>query len=296
MKMKKFLAMAMAAAMSLSLLAGCGSSAEPAASSGSASAGSTSQTGTANKLEQIKTSGKLVVGTSPDFVPMEFEDVSSGQKEYVGSDIELAKYIAQELGVELELKPMDFMSIQQAITSDVIDLGISGFAATDKRKEAMNLSDGYDLHQDSGHGLLVLADQADGYQTAEAFAGKKVAAQNASLQQTLVQNQLPEDTKLQPIGAITDGILMLETGKVDALAVSLDNADNFIKAHPTLAKAPFVFDYQAEGNVVAMKKGEDELLEAVNAIIADVNEQGLYQQWKDDAIALAQKLNIKLDQ
>ena len=63
-------------------------------------------------------------GTSPDFAPWEFKDVSSGTTEYVGADVELAKYIAEKLGVELEIKPMEFSAIQQAVTSGNIDMGI----------------------------------------------------------------------------------------------------------------------------------------------------------------------------
>ena len=281
--MKKFLAIFASAVMMMSALTGCGSSNEESTAS--------------NKLEAIKEAGKIVVGTSPDFVPMEFEDVSSGKKEYVGADIELAKYIANELGVELEIKAMEFMAIQQAVTSNVVDLGISGFAATPERKEAMELSDNYniDRKKDSQHGLLVLKEDAEKYNSPESFAGKKVAAQNASIQQTLVEDNLPEDVELKLIAATTDGVMMLKTGKIDAMAVSLENADNYIAAHPELAKAEYIFPFVAKGNVIAIKKGETELLEEINKIIAKVNESGEFNTWKEEALALAAKLNIKAE-
>ena len=142
------------------------------------------------ELAQIIESGKIVLGTSPDFAPWEFQDVSSGTTEYVGSDIELAKYIAQRLGVELEIKPMEFGAILQALASDTIDMGISGFAYTEERAEAAGLSDPYNQNSAAGQGILVLKDQTADYNTAETFAGKKIAAQNASLQMQLVQAQL----------------------------------------------------------------------------------------------------------
>ena len=61
-------------------------------------------------------------------------------------------------------------------------------------------------------------EEAASYKTAEDFSGKKVVAQNASLQQSLVTEQLPSDIQFQPVTAITDGVLMLTTGKADALA------------------------------------------------------------------------------
>ena len=107
-KMKKLFCAALAAAMLMATMSGCGSS--------------------QNRLEKILESGKLVLATSPDFAPLEFEDLSSGEAQYVGSDIELAKYIAEKLGVELEISAMDFSAVQAAIPSGQADIAISGFA------------------------------------------------------------------------------------------------------------------------------------------------------------------------
>jgi ABC-type amino acid transport substrate-binding protein len=58
-----------------------------------------------NALEKIKAEGVLTVALSPDFSPMEFVDSSkTGQDQYVGFDVTLAKYLAEELGVRLELQ------------------------------------------------------------------------------------------------------------------------------------------------------------------------------------------------
>ena len=294
--MKKILAIISAMVIAMSSLAGCGSKeASQSQSSKEESNQNTASGAPANKLEKIKSSGKLIVGTSPDFVPMEFEDISSGKKEYVGADIELAKYIAEKLGVELEIKAMEFMAIQQAVMSDVVDLGISGFAKRPDREEAMYLSDFYNMSGKDGQGLIVPAEKASQYTTAESFAGKKIAAQNASLQQSLASENLPEDIELKPVATTTDGILMLTSGKVDAMAVSLDTCKNLIEANPQIAIAEYKFPYVSEGNVIALKKGEDALLEEVNKILAEVNESGIFKTWKDDANALAKKLNIKTE-
>lgn len=291
--MKKILALMSSVIMVMSALMGC---AAEKTDDEQISKASSQQIAASNKLEKIKESKKLVVGTSPDFVPMEFEDVSSGKKEYVGADIELAKYIAQKLGVELEIKAMEFMAIQQAVMSDVVDLGISGFAKTPEREKAMYLSNYYNNSEEDGQGLIVLADKASLYKDAESFAGKKIAAQNASLQQTLAEKNLPESIELKPVATTTDGILMLTSNKVDAMAVSLDSCKNLIEANPQIAIAEYKFPYTSDGNVIAMKKGEDALLDEINKIIAEVNESDIFTVWKDDANALAKKLNIKTEQ
>lgn len=158
------------------------------------------------------------MGTAPDFAPMEFKNVGAKGVEYVGSDIELGKYIAEKLGVELEIKAMEFSAIQQGLASGTIDMGISGFAYTEERAETGTFGPLQPQSEDKGHTLLVLKEDAASYKTAEDFSGKKVVAQNASLQQSLVTEQLPSDIQFQPVTAITDGVLMLTTGKADALA------------------------------------------------------------------------------
>ena len=140
----------------------------------------------------------------------------------------------------------------------------------------------------------MLKEDAASYKTAEDFSGKKVVAQNASLQQSLVTEQLPSDIQFQPVTAITDGVLMLTTGKADALADSYDNGEMLMKSYPEIAMTEFKFDHSDEGNVIAVKKGEDELLEALNGIIAEVNESGLYSQWTEEARALAESLGIEM--
>ena len=127
-------------------------------------------------------------GNLPDFAPWEFKDVSSGTTEYVGADVELAKYIAEKLGVELEIKPMEFSAIQQAVTSGNIDMGISGFAYTDERAEAMGLSERYNVNTKKGQGLLVKKELASQYNTAESFAGKKLLPRTQPYRTSLLQS------------------------------------------------------------------------------------------------------------
>ena len=285
--MKKSLCMVLAAIMITVSLIGCG---------GKQDGQTTDQATAKNRLEKIKESGKIVVGTSPDFAPSEFIDNSSGKAEYVGCDIEFAKYIAESLGVELEVKAMEFSAIQQAIQSGNVDIGLSGFAYTDKRAEAMELTDKFNIKNKDGYqGVLVLKENVDTFKTKEDFAGKKLAGQNASLQQNLIQSQLPE-VEFQPVTSIADGVMMVVTGKVDGLAVDSNNGDSLVHNYPEVGIAQFKFDYDREGNVIGIKKGEVELLEAINEIIADVNEKGLYEQWKDEAVELANSLGIQMEE
>lgn len=275
-KMKKLFCAALAAAMLMATMSGCGSS--------------------QNRLEKIKESGKLVLATSPDFAPLEFEDLSSGEAQYVGSDIELAKYIAEKLGVELEISAMDFSAVQAAIPSGQADIAISGFARTEERAQNMELSTPFNITEDGGQTVLVAKGQGANYTAAEDFSGLQIGAQNGSLQYNLVSSQLPEDVEIVPVGSLNDGVLMLETGKIDALASDLSNAELLLESHDGIETTDFMFEYSSEGNVAAVKKGETELIEAVNEIIDEVNELGLYEQWKEEATELAKSLGLEVNE
>lgn len=275
-KMKKLFCAALAAAMLMATMSGCGSS--------------------QNRLEKILESGKLVLATSPDFAPLEFEDLSSGEAQYVGSDIELAKYIAEKLGVELEISAMDFSAVQAAIPSGQADIAISGFARTEERAQNMELSTPFNITEDGGQTVLVAKGQGANYTAAEDFSGLQIGAQNGSLQYNLVSSQLPDDVEIVPVGSLNDGVLMLETGKIDALASDLSNAELLLESHDGIETTDFMFEYSSEGIVAAVKKGETELIEAVNEIIEEVNELGLYDQWKEEATELAKSLGLEVNE
>jgi len=274
--MKKKFALLLAAAMILGSLSGCSG---------------------ASRLDNIKKAGVIKMATSPDFAPMEFENIGAdGNKEYVGSDIELAKYIAEQLGVELQIEAMDFSAVQAAVASGSVDMAISGFAWTEDRAESMELSKPYNADSDGlGQGILIPKDKADTLTSAESFAGLKVGAQNGSLQYNLATSQLPSDVVIEKVGSLNDGVLMLQTGKIDALAVSGDNGQLYSENYDDIVMSSFFFDYSSDGNVVACKKGETELMEEINKIIDQVNEQKLYSQWTEDAKALAASLGIDVD-
>ena len=106
---------------------------------------------TGDLLDKIQERGELVVGTSPDFPPNEFIDsTKTGQAQYVGSDIELAKYIAKKMGVKLTIKASSFDTVLANLQTEEIDLAITGLAYTPARAQQMEMSIGNNKTEDSG--------------------------------------------------------------------------------------------------------------------------------------------------
>jgi len=92
-----------------------------------------------NDLADVQEDGKLLVATNAEFAPFESKEGS----EYVGIDIEIAEYIADELGVELVIKNMDFDAVVTSVQKGQADLALAALTISEKRKKAINFSDAY---------------------------------------------------------------------------------------------------------------------------------------------------------
>ena len=271
--MKKILAVALSLVLSFSLAA-CGSSAQEPQGEGN------------------QTNGTLKVAVSPDFAPMEFVDLSkSGDDKYVGFDITLAKYIAEELGMQLQIMPMSFDACQIAVQTGNVDMSISGFSWTEERAENYNLSDYYHAgDNETEQTVIALAENKDKFTSAESFAGVKVGAQAASLQESLVKEQLvAQGAELVTVGDINTGILQLKKGDFDAMAVATGNGEAIVANNPEIAMTGFIFEIDPKyvDNLILIQKGNDELTDKVNAALAKANAAGYYETWYEEAQALA---------
>ena len=280
--MKKFLAIVLTLVFALSLTA-CGGKKADAA----------------NMLEDIINSGTLTVSLSPDFAPMEFIDPSKeGQDQYQGFDIELAKYIAAKLSekynteITLEIEAMDFDSCQLSVGSKQVHMSISGYSWTEERAENYLISDFYYAgDNESEQWVIALADTAATLGDAAAFDGVSVAAQNASLQLNMVNEQLP-NAEAVVITSLDTAILELVNGKVDALACAQGQAEVFMNQYPEIAKCGFQFEVTEEesANAILMPLGEDELCAVINEILAEALAEGVYATWYEDSVVYAKAL------
>ena len=246
--------------------------------------------GACKKKAAAKTT--LTVAISPDFAPMEFVDTSkTGQDQYVGFDITLANYLAQELGLTLELKAMSFDACQTAVQLGSVDMSISGFSWTAEREENYLLSDYYIAGDNETQQSVITVKAKEGTMTtAESFSGLKVGAQAASLQVQLVKEALiPAGAELVEYKSIDDAVLALQTGKIDALAVAHGNGEAIIANNPDIAFTGYDFDVDPkyENNVILLNKNSTELLKKVNEALAKALAANYYDGWYNDAKALA---------
>ena len=185
----------------------------------------------ANRLEAIKERGYIEVVTEPYFAPMEFIDpTKEGDEKYVGADIELAHHIADELGVECHIIPLDFTSVLSGVTTGKYDMAISALAYTPERAEAMELSDGYYYGtEDTGYGLMVRTEDLAAITSADDLGDKTVVVQSGSIQESFLNEQVPAVGETKRVSATTDGFLMVQDS-LTGFAPLLANAAEIVQA------------------------------------------------------------------
>ena len=234
------------------------------------------------------TEGKLTVAISPDFAPMEFVDpTKTGQDMYVGFDVILAHYIADELGLELVLMPMSFDACQTAVYAGTVDMSISGFSWTPDRAENANLSSYYYAGDNEDEQVLITLKGNEGkFDSLEELSGIKVGAQNASLQQSMVEAQLP-DSELVLFTDLGTAVLQLKSGDFDCIAVAGGNAEAIMASNPDIILSGFNFyvDPKETGNVILLQKGADDLTEIINQILAQ--SESYWGAWYETAQAIS---------
>lgn len=212
--MKKYLVLAAAAVMVAALaLVGC-------------SSGGSASTSSASADMTLINEGKLVVATSPDYPP--FENLVDG--EYVGLDIEIAKAIAESMGLEIEFKTLQFDAIIPAIAAGgQADIGISGFSVDPDRAKEIDFTDSYYIDDQAiavMTGSEITADNADEALNAE---GVKIAVQSGTTGEAYVQENYPNATA-QPYGNSTDAFAAMQSGQADAVCTNKAVVDNMLAA------------------------------------------------------------------
>ena len=257
--MKKFLALIMALMMALSLVA-CGEKA-PAADDGAADDGAVVE----NTYNTI-TPGVLTVATSPDFAPYEFYVVDeNGEYQLAGFDMALAQYIADYLGLKLEVIPMDFDGTLAELAAKTVDLSMAGYSPDPARMDKMDFSDLYYL---GGQSFVTVKANADKFPSLEATNDPQwtIGAQNGSIQMDLANENSPE-ADIVSLTKVTDIIAELIAGTLDGAYIETAVAETYAINYPDLA---IVLDvpYDAEGSAVGVSKDNTALLEGVNAAIA----------------------------
>lgn len=267
MMWKKAAAVVLGAAMVLGLTA-CGSKDEgstTAAAGGESNAEATEAGGGEKAV--------LKVGLSADYPPFELYAEIDGKREMVGSDVKLAEYIAEALDMELELTDMSFDGLIGSLDEGKFDLVISGMTIMEGRK--CEFSDPYYIAEQS---LLVKKENVDKYTELGDLMGQKIGGQMGALQQELAQEYAGDGAQI--VGNVQDMVMMVAEDKLDGMICEKCVAQSAVSKNSDLAIASVQIPIEDLNEIaVCIKEGNTEMLEKVNAVIAEVVEKDLYIEW-----------------
>ncbi|MDA0939261.1 MAG: ABC transporter substrate-binding protein [Proteobacteria bacterium] len=233
------------------------------------------------------TTGVLIVGTSADYKPFEFQE----NDKIVGFDIDLAREIAKHLKMELQIKNMPFYAIIAALQSKKIDLALSAMSKTKKRSKSMSFSS---IYHNSDFALLLKKNTTiDGIVD---MNNKRIGAQTASTMETFLKENAPSSVKIISQDDNNQLIENLKIDRLDGVLLEIEQAIAYLEGHYEFTYV-LIPESKAYGFAVAMPL-ESELVSKVNEVLEMLEDNGfmnyLRKKWIKGANANLNDENQKI--
>ena len=218
-------------------------------------------------------SNKLVIGTNAAFPPYEYVDDDGN---IIGIDAEIAAAIAEKLGMELEIKDMEFDSLITACSGGSVDVVLAGMTVTDERKESVNFSDTYA----TGIQVIIVKEDSD-IATADDLDGKIIGVQAGTTGDIYCTDDYGQDNvKQYNNGALA--VAALKNGQVDCVIIDNAPAKSFVAANEGLKILDT--EYVTEDYAIAVAKENTKLLDDINKAMAELKADGTIDKIVDKYI------------
>lgn len=281
---KKVLALAMAVCMTAALTACGGNTKETTAAATEAateattaaeaaeSSAETSAEAETTAAEATESKGTLVMATNAEFPPYEFHEGG----EIVGIDVEIARAIATEMGMDFEIEDIAFDSIIPEVTSGKADFGAAGMTVTEDRKQSVDFSDPYATATQ-----VVIVKEGSEIASVDDLAGKTIGVQLGTTGDIYVEDV--EGATIERYNKGFEAVQALGQDKIDAVVIDGEPAKVFVSQNEGLKILDEAFT--TEEYAICVKKGNTELLEGINTAIAKLKESGELQAIVDKYIS-----------
>lgn len=267
MKVSKLFGGLAVAVASLFLLSACGSSSSEDTS-----------------VSDIEDKGTLVVALNPEFAPFEFKTLIDGKDTIAGADVEIAKAIAEELGVDVKFSSMSFNNVLASLQSGKADIAISGISATEERKKAYDFSDPY---YEAENVVLIRKTDIDKYTDTDSLDGLSVGTQKGSIQEIVASEQLT-GAKVVSLTQNSEMINELKNSQIEAVVLEKPIAEGYVANNSDLTISDITLTSDdADAYAVALPKGSTKLTKKVNKVIKELKESGKIDQFIQEAYELS---------
>lgn len=214
---------------------------------------------------------KLVMGTNAAFPPFEFTTSQGIVGEFDGIDVAIAKKIAESMDKELSVEDMEFEGLVASVSTGKIDMAVAGMTKTEERAQKVDFSNPY---YTASQVMIVSADNTDITKADDLKNDKKVGVVLGYTGDQVVSEQIGvEEANIVRASRGIDIVQDVKNGKLDA--VVLDSATGKALAKKNNLKV--VEDAQAfeqEQYAIAVKKGNTELLDQINEVLAEMKASG----------------------
>ena len=224
---------------------------------GLCNAAGTKDHGNETKLDKVVSSGILRIGTTGDYKPLSYYDEKSGK--YEGIEIDMAKSLADSLGVKAEFVKTTWPTLTQDVLDDKFDLAMSGITKTYARQKVADLSDGYITF---GKTALIKKSDSNKYMTLDQLnqSNVKVGVNPGGTNEKFVRQYLPQaNITVHPVNIEIPGLVA--NGTFDVMITDSLEAERYAKENPALTYLP---NYFTKNQFGIMMKRDQALLNYVN--------------------------------
>ena len=216
-------------------------------------------------LDEIKKSGKLVIGMEGNWSPWTYHDDSG---ELTGLEVDIANVIADGLGVKAEFKEAPWDALLAGVNSGRFDIICNGVGYTEERAESYSFTTPY-VYSNT---VLVVAEGNEDIKTVDDLKGKKTANSSSSTYAALAEQY---GATLVPVDTLGETMELLVQGRVDATINAQESVADYLKEHPD-AKIKIVQVVEAAPVAYPLHKGEEyqSLVDAINEILEQARRDG----------------------
>lgn len=215
----------------------------------------------------------LLVMVSPDNPPFEFKDTGSGGRGVLGFDVDLINMVGEQLGREIKIVEVDFSAIIPGIQSKRADMGISGIAATEKRRRSVDFSDPY-----HSYSFAVVTTKDTIIENHRDLANKRIGTQLGSTHETKSQElaDILPGMSVFSLNKLPELILEVKKGRAGAVMTEEAVAKRIVDSNPDL-KYTVLDDISGESYFIVFPK-DSPLVTEVNKALENLKSSGQIDQ------------------
>jgi len=217
--------------------------------------------------------GVLVMATNAEFPPYEYHEGG----DIVGIDAEIAAAIAEKMGCTLEIEDIAFDSIIAEVDSSKADMGMAGMTVTEDRKQSVDFSVTYAVARQ-----VVIVKEGGDIASIDDLAGKKIGVQQGTTGDIYASDDYGDDN-VERYSKGMEAVQALAQGKIDAVIIDNEPAKVFVSENEGL----IILDeaYADEEYAIAVRKGNTELLNAINEALDELKKDGTIDEIVDRYIS-----------